>query len=260
MLMLWQSGLDYDGMKALLSTLVLMPEVPALRMPAAGELLGDDEILVARLMGDKALERRVRYGLAIVDGRARSVGYTSRDWADLTSAALIPLIAGAELKEYQIIPPPADVDARDLHFIATLIFSYLKTVGAVDLPATARITRLLFALPRVFDMDEYALARAVIANPGLPNEVPQLRNPEVYGEYYRLVELCSHGRRGSRPPEKADYDHLLRIMEDVIKRQSVARRWAFKSLLREGDQASSAGRRLPPGTAVFGVSGRRTSR
>jgi hypothetical protein len=57
-------------------------------------------------------------------------------------------------------------------------------------------------------MDGYALAAAVIFNPGLLNAVPELRNIEIYGPAYDLIRAAGdrylldamNGRSAKRQP------------------------------------------------------------
>jgi hypothetical protein len=51
-----------------------------------------------------------------------------------------------------------------------------------------KLVRLLFDLPRVFELDTYTLAAAVALNPPLIAEIPELKDINVYGDAHALLQ------------------------------------------------------------------------
>lgn len=220
MVMLWQSGLDASGMQAMLSTLVFAPDLPAVRA-VNGEWLGDETSRVARLLGDRDLEWRIRYGAAIWDRRADGIVSDSRDWVHGAYSILIPLTAGGELIPDLFPDPPEGVSANDYRRVAGLIFDYLREFGSgSDWPEF--FIEKLFKYPPEFTFDGYALARAVIMEPELLGKFPQLRDPKIYGSFYRLIEAIGGEElqmeiRGKRRRKEFDVNDMRDLLARIVR-------------------------------------------
>ncbi len=189
---LWRASLDVDALQAMLTTIELIGMPPRLRANTERNLaLIPFEISLARLIGDQATETRLRYGTAIVD----EVAYYSEgdSWRDVMASWLIPMIAGRSAGPTFFKPSPAGTPDNEVAYVARLIFEYLKSSQAGDAMDTA-LLKLLFELPRVFAMDELALAMAVLSNPDLRREIPELKDTAIYGSYADIVRRSNSTR------------------------------------------------------------------
>jgi hypothetical protein len=229
MVMLWQSGLDAYGMQAILSMLVFTSSPPAVLSAGIVRLLGDSAA-IARLLDDHDLEWRIQYGTAIWDADLGSVDYFRQDdWVHCAAAVLIPMAAGMDVKLQGSLPDPEEMEVKagDVQRVAALIFNYLRVFR--NDAFVLEVTRYLFGLPKVFTFDGYALARAVILRPGLLEDVPELRDAGLYGDYYPLIAAIgntevnrkiSH-RRSS--PRKFDAEEMRELLDRVVGES--AHRW-----------------------------------
>ena len=113
------------------------------------------------------MENRLRYGSTIYDGYV----FTYHDnWRDMMASWLIPAIAGLRAGTVITEPLPRTSD-DDIVFVAALIFKYLRS-GNLEFGSHEAILNLLFAMPRVFALDEDVLAATVIFNPNLLETFP----------------------------------------------------------------------------------------
>lgn len=239
---LWRAGLDADGLQAMLASLTFFHG--SVRFVANREIpttAGMVDIWFAQLVGDSSLENRLRFGMATRDG----ILYWDEerhDWAEMMASWLIPRIAGVFGTGIVKEPPPG-ISETSIIEIATLIMRFLKRQGG-ESDLERSLIRLLFDLPRVFDIDKHALAAAVIRHPPLVALVPELGDPRVFGESWnvvcmklpvekiwnlkdfeditREVELRTwrshHLQRGSLPKEiEPAIDELLRIYSNDEK-------------------------------------------
>ena len=193
MVMLWRSGLDADGLQAMLATMHLTADPVGVTAAGPGprvETYEEDnrgeqaaiEVLVARLLGDRDMENRLRYGSTIYDGYV----FTYHDnWRDMMASWLIPAIAGLRAGTVITEPLPRTSD-DDIVFVAALIFKYLRS-GNLEFGSHEAILNLLFAMPRVFALDEDVLAATVIFNPNLLETFPELKNAKTYGSAFELI-------------------------------------------------------------------------
>lgn len=180
---LWNAGLDVDGLQAMLTLLAIDDEPPRLRVNTARDLSFIPlEISLARLIRDNITERRLRYGTAIYD---RVTYFADGDsWGEAMSSWLIAQIAGEDARP-MLEEPPEGTPQAEIVRVAGLIFHFLTYF--IRHPATEDLLRFLFSLPPVFDFDAHALTTAVIYNPDLRNTIPQLGQYEIYGQYQRIV-------------------------------------------------------------------------
>ena len=194
--MLWRSGLDADGLQAMLATIRLTgapvcvsatgpgPRAETYQWGDRGEQAAT-EVLLARLIGDRDMENRLRYGSTIHDGYV----FTYDDnWRDMMASWLIPAIAGLSIGTIITSAPPETTD-EDIAFVAALIFRYLRS-GHHQTDAKENLLEILFGLPRVFRLDGYALAATVISNPDLLETYPELKNAATYGSAYELIRAA----------------------------------------------------------------------
>jgi hypothetical protein len=207
--MLWRATLDSDSLLAVLSSLRLVGDPPSIKaveertgkIVHVADLNPRNEILMAQLIGDPAMEWRTRFGVCISDS-----GYfyfqDGDRWSRALASMMIPGIVGGQgddlISSPEIIPDPPqqmpDDDARDA---ARIIFRYLRN-GARSREIISRILALLFQLPPVFETDGYTLAALVIGWPELIREFPQLRNGEIYGSAYNGIMIFGDGCGSSR--------------------------------------------------------------
>jgi hypothetical protein len=232
LVMLWQSGLDASGMQAMLTALKFHPSPPALRAVAPGDWLGEEVALVAGLLGDRDSQWRIKYGAAIWDPKIQFfIGSPPEDWVHEISRMLIPFSVGEKLGAAQWDDPPDGVSAHDSRWVATLISNYLRASSG-DLQLLNSLIRILFKLPGKLDVDGYALARSVIMQPSLIHGIPRLRNPNVYGSSYGLIEAIGDDGlqmelRGRRPRRKFTAEEMRHLLDHVV-RESGARPWRFE--------------------------------
>lgn len=189
--LLWRSGLDTDGLRAMLTLLGVTGSPPRLYTNKHDLSSIPFELSLARLIGDEATEIRLRYGTAIYDKATYYVDVAS--WTDMMKSWLIPAIAGIGGIPEELPIPVEGTPDKEIAEVARLIFDYLRT-SSYDEQSYLMILRLLFALPRVFPIDSLALTSAALSRPQLRAAVPELQNFEIYGEYAEIV------RRGDGVP------------------------------------------------------------
>jgi hypothetical protein len=181
---LWRTGLDADGLQAMLTVLELDGTPPRLQTTDRELANVPFEVALARLSRDKPMEARLRYGTAIVDGI--SYYYEGDSWVDAMSSRLIPAIAGQVSSQIIMAPPPDETAEANIRRIADLIFMFLRSRDA-DHTADATLLEFLFDLPDVYEIDELALTVATLSDPDLRNRVHQLQNWNNYGKYAAIV-------------------------------------------------------------------------
>jgi hypothetical protein len=151
------------------------------------------------------------------------------------SLILVPLAAGVKLRYIMVGDRPRRLDARDVQHIATLLFNYLRVAGPEE--NVAGMIKELFRLPKVFEIDGYALARIVLLQPKLLDEVARLRDPGIYGEFYNLIQATGSDelrRRMSKKAAKIEPGALdARALLDRVVRESGRRQWSMHKRNRE---------------------------
>ncbi len=182
---LWKTGLDIDGLQAMLTALELTGTPPRLRTAINLDLAKAPlEVAIARLSRDKSMETRLSYGAAIVDGI--SYYYEGDSWADAMSSGLIRAITDRAASQIVMLPPPNETSEADIKHVADLIFTLLK-LRNVGLSLGVKLLEFLFTLPNAFEIDELALTVATLSDPELMKRVPQLHDRNIYGKYASIV-------------------------------------------------------------------------
>ncbi len=216
--LLWRSGLDTDGLRAMLQLLEMAGSPPKLYVIKRDIGFIPFELLLARLIGDEVTERRFRYGAAIYDGVTYC--FDAASWADMMSSWLIPATAGIGRVPDELPGPPLGTAEEDIVKVANLIFKYLRST-AYDLDRCVRILRLLFNMPAVFKIDELALTAAAIGRPGLREAIPQLQEFEIYGHYAEIVRRADR-RLLTTKKQITDWrdpsDQVIHAVGDVLRR------------------------------------------
>jgi hypothetical protein len=174
---LWRAGLDESGWQSVLSELQLRRGGVRRAVPSEWESLDLlTDFRYAQLIGDAALESRLRYGLAVRDDKVYwDVG---DDWATMMSSWLVAAIARRRVGQHLVKPPPRGTSDEDIVSVAELVIALLRVPPpGFDLTP---VVRLLLGLWPAFTVDPYALAAAVINQPELLDKIPQLRDPLRY--------------------------------------------------------------------------------
>ena len=245
--LLWRAGLDTDGLRAILTT-IKMGYSPPILFDGRDELsLMPSELALARLIGDEAAEKRLRYGTAIYD--EMTYFYEVESWTDMTKSWLIPAIAGIGRVPTLIPTPPTGTPDGEIVEVAELIFKYLRSSSYHE-PWYKRVLKLLFDMPPVFRMDELALTAAVIGRPGLRDAVPELQNFEIYGHYAEIVRRADL-KYDRRIKAEIEYwhdhpsNHVMYVVEEILRKRL--------DLRKDELPACSPGLGREPGAeAVFG--------
>jgi hypothetical protein len=114
------------------------------------------------------------------------LAFTDAPWKDQLESWLIPVIAGNHRLSFVLSEPPAGTSDEDVAYVAGLIFRYLRSQRGVD-ATDENLLKLLFRLPRTFEIDPLALTAAVLFDPGLLSQIPELSNREIYGPYVKFL-------------------------------------------------------------------------
>ena len=185
---LWRSGLDADGLHAMLSSLIYVSGSVELAINSETPTLlpGISDLWFSQLVDDALLEERLRYGIAIKDSYIYHTS-SGKDWREAMSSWLIPRIAGMDTPTV-LIPPPPGVSDEAVEFIANLSMRLLKW-HRNEKAFEEDLVLFLLRLPRVFTLDTQALAAAVVRNPKLIDKVPELSDPKVFGRDLEVLRL-----------------------------------------------------------------------
>lgn len=217
---LWKAGLDADGFQAMLRIVWLTDETIGIspRPGSTAQTDATDDIAFSRLVNDVEMERRLRYGAAIIDRYT----YSREDsWYDNMASAIIPRIIGRNVNFIPASPPTGTPDDQ-LASIAKIISCCLRS-GLSDASDDAKLLQLLFSLPTFSDGDPLALAGAVISNPELPSRFSVLKNAKIFGRYAGIVDRI----RSHVLPREIDLqdptNEIAVAIREVIKRTN--RNW-----------------------------------
>ncbi len=227
MVMLWKSGLDADCMQAMLTTVGFSDGEPGILVSgfantavAWGALDPHFiifEILLARLTNDLELAERIRYGAVIRNNHL--ITLTGTPWKDEIESWLIPMIAGNQRINLLLTDPPEGTSDEDVAYIADLIFRYLRSERGDD-AAAENLLRLLFRLPGTFEADTLALTAAVLRDPVLLSQIPQLRAIGIYGPYSKFLQGILPGADEAEISEEAAATGQAIIRKFVSDRDS----------------------------------------
>ena len=185
---LWRSGLDTDGLNAMLSSLTFTDD--SVRFSANEKtwpVSGVADLLFSLVVDDKELEGRLRYGMAIKD-RFRFSNNRGDDWSEVMSSWLIPRIAGVAGPSPLITPPPPGTPRESITGIAQLIMALLRFRKS-NAELEESLVRLFFKLPEVKNFDTRAFAAAVSRQPSLVYKIPELQDPSVFGEDISVMRV-----------------------------------------------------------------------
>jgi hypothetical protein len=198
MVILWKAGLDADALQSMLVTIEFARD--SLGVVASSEngrsgrdgnrRLPIEDISLARLIRDSPLEKRLRYGAAIVDNFTYSF---DESWVDEMASWLIPATAGIQTASLGIEPPEETSD-EDIALVAGLILRYLRsaTANASD-EAIEQFIRLIIKLLPEHKIDSLTIAAVVASHPNLVDEIPELRKSSIYGQYAPAVRGLAQG-------------------------------------------------------------------
>jgi hypothetical protein len=123
---LWNSGLDTDGWYSMLSAIKYVDG--ALRAMRDDEGLPANlaDVLHARLIGDSAREKHLRFGHAINDGTLYSL--PGDQWEDIVISGLVPRLVGRPVN--LILPdPPKDLTANAANEVLRIFTMIMKLYG-----------------------------------------------------------------------------------------------------------------------------------
>jgi hypothetical protein len=228
MVMLWKAGLDIDGMMSMLNTVELLDgRAVAMRRGTDHTWVISDsqtrgwlpDILLARLSGEGESELRLRYGAAITDRHIYFADWEPESLLHVMASSFISVIAGRTSRIFLVegVNPLPD---QDVAIIAELAFKSLRAIGVGPdtYKKTVGILQFIFRLPPHVKMDRLTLAAIVIANPRIVEDVPELRDPGIFGPYAILMN------DGGRSPESHDVDYsnlpegAIAAIQDIVSR------------------------------------------
>ena len=180
--LLWKAGLDTDGLRAMLTIIQIMDSPPRMFDTRADLNLMPSELALTQLIGDEVTEKRLRYGMSVLDERPYS---EPASWTDMMKSWLIPLIAG--IGRMPLLPtPPEGIPDEEISEVAELIFKYLRS-STYHETWYERVLQVLFQLPPVFNADGLALTAVALGHPELRAAIPELQNFAIYGCYAEIV-------------------------------------------------------------------------
>ena len=197
----WRSGLDIDGQQALASYLqfsdlsLRFGTSTPVRVGSADAL----EIQFAALAGHEALYRQLQLGMAICDRTLYSGGAID-NWTNFTVSWLLQMLLGIETLEFDG-NPPADLPADQAATVGLLVTQVLNSRRLGE-DTTIRLLRLLFSLPRTFQLDTHMLAAIVMRRPLFAEYFLELADPTIYGDDYQILRLSGAAEK-IRPAESA---------------------------------------------------------
>jgi hypothetical protein len=175
--------------------------------------IGIDEISLARLVNERAMEERLRYGSAIVDDYLYSYN-TDDSWVHQMASWLIPAIAGRG-RAILVSDPPEGTSDADVTMIAGLIFRYFRTAKPDNIDRDIELLRLLFRLPAVFEFDHPTLAGlALTPSDELVAELPEPDNAKVYGPFTALIQRVRASKQPPHIPTGKDLETFLNGLPD----------------------------------------------
>jgi hypothetical protein len=180
MVSLWRAGLDAEDWQAMLAILQRDGDVivPGHDRTASSEV---SDIWAAKLLGDSELESRLRYGFALNDN---TYYWDEEDrWIEFMRSWLIPAIVRNDPSPQLLREMPSGTPKEEVAEVAGYLMRLLRNRNAPrGIDEDGKLLRFLLDLPRVFDLDPYALAAAIIEHPELIEKVPELNDHDLYAK------------------------------------------------------------------------------
>jgi hypothetical protein len=194
---LWRSGLDADGWYAMLGTIGLVDQAITVREPNLLQNEGLIEIVHADLSGNPATASRLGIGSAVLDDMAL---VRDDDWYGSMLRWLVAALGGRSVG-WWISSPPPDVPTKHAEDIARLSARLLLLETDVPYSQLVQLTRLVVRLlPSSDDEDRGVLAVMVCRYPEMLDDVPQLRDPALYGILPEMADMMV-GADPKQPPD-----------------------------------------------------------
>jgi hypothetical protein len=212
---LWAAGLDRAGWESMLATIKLAGGTVVTRPSSEQIGASFSDVLHARLIGDAAMEERLRYGKAIRDGALYALPEDTWDqvmvpWLISENVPLNRRASNIFLKH-----PPDDPEHGPVMKIIDLLGMLLKT-KAYCLPEHAVRACVVWILEHCpHQPDPVVLAAAVAAHPKLLQTVPQLADPRFYPSQSASFLLRMHPwTPGGEPQELHQLTHAIDASHD----------------------------------------------
>ncbi|MEV4360624.1 AAA family ATPase [Nonomuraea sp. NPDC049625] len=183
MVMLWMSGLDTAGRQSILSTLRFDGGSVEISAQPNAQLVADaPDVMYARLVGDTALERRLRFGHSSVGGLQYSSPGDS--WADIVKSSISALLTSPGRQGHLVLVDPGDdVGDEELEKVLDQLATLLKQCSRLLTTASAAdVVRWTDRVGRGRRPDPYAMAAVLCAHPALADEIPWLTESETYAD------------------------------------------------------------------------------
>ncbi|TCO53714.1 NACHT domain-containing protein [Actinocrispum wychmicini] len=210
---LWRASLDESNWLAVLSLISMSDGVLLLAMTALSDRYR--EVSYAKLIGDRelamnlAMGQTVRTNPAFVFDDTVDADETFARW--IIPAAVLAIPESAALSEEQL-QALVRSSGRKAHDILQICAQVLRSRGDI-LPydTTLSLVRVVAGFPEYF---EDAIAAAVLTNPKLLKDVPEIRAPDYYSD--RVAAWLVVGHRfndGERQPESDLLDSLAAALK-----------------------------------------------
>ncbi|MFI7127363.1 NACHT domain-containing protein [Nonomuraea sp. NPDC050153] len=180
MVTLWMSGLDTAGRQSILSTLRLDGDSVEISEQPNAQLVADaPDVMYARLVGDTALERRLRFGHSSVGGLQYSSPGDS--WADIVKSSIGAMLTRPGRQGHLVLVDPGDDADDELAEVLDQLATLLKQCSRMlTTESAADVVRWTERVGRGRSPDPYAMAAVLCAHPALADEIPWLTELETY--------------------------------------------------------------------------------
>ena len=212
---LWRSSLDQDEFQAILST--LKRNEGLIQSMRQDEIMSAEwmDLLQARLIGDKELESRLRFGMAVYDRSLYS--YPNEAWQESVISTLVPAISLPDTEVPILLPsvdgtsvaivPGGGASAGFEHYVledilqmsSRLLFLRSRTLSQEVLE---QIIKWMLELPNEVYLQHsfvsYGFASAIAAHPRLLESIRVLNRADLYEIGAPLILSLSedaHNRR-----------------------------------------------------------------
>ncbi len=226
MVMLWRSGLDSGGFQAILS--MMSHDSGLVRRDENSVVTAEwTDLLQARLVGDKQTESRLRFGMAVRDQYLYR--HRGDQWEEVLLSSLIPALSTQPNGPSAFILPLQPESSDEYN-------CYVWSMKQADIGIPSKpelydmVIRLLILRSDQLPFDavqavvnwvlrfslegyeenhriSYGLASAIAAYPELLDVIPDLDNPDLYGDGVPLIFMMS----------PRCYDQRLRSLQQRIE-------------------------------------------